>query len=51
MNLVSVVMPYFRKKAFIKQSIKSVLSQTYKNFEILIVYDDKDLTDYKYINK
>jgi teichuronic acid biosynthesis glycosyltransferase TuaG len=51
MNLVSVVMPYFRKKAFIKQSIKSVLSQTYKNLEILIVYDDKDLTDYNYINK
>ena len=33
-------MPYFKKKEFFLQSIKSVLDQTYSNIEVLIVYDD-----------
>ena len=45
----SVIIPYYKKKKYIKKSIKSVLSQTYKNFEIIIIYDDKDKSDLKYI--
>ena len=45
MNLVTVVMPYFKKKNYVITSIKSVLAQTYKNFELIIVYDDEDMTD------
>ena len=37
MILVSVIVPYFKKKKFIEQTIKSILSQTYKNFEIIVV--------------
>ena len=51
MNLISVVMPYFNKKNYITESINSVLDQTYQNFEIIIVYDNKNKTDIDFINK
>ena len=34
-----------------KQSIESVLNQTYSNFEIIIIYDDTDIEDLNYINE
>jgi len=37
--LVSVVMPVYNAKKFLSQSIESVLSQTYKNFEFIIIDD------------
>lgn len=51
MDLVSVVIPYFKKKKFIKQSLMSVLKQTYKNLEIFIIYDDSDKEDLPFIKK
>ena len=50
MYLVSIIMPYFKKRNYIKKSINSALNQTYQNFEIIIVYDDQDLGDFKFIN-
>ena len=44
-------MPYYKKRDYIKQTIKSVLNQTYQNFEIILVYDDQDLSDLHYIKK
>ena len=49
MNLVSIIMPFYKKKKYILNSIKSILNQTYKNFEIIIIYDDTNLDDLKYI--
>tara|TARA_B110000971_G_C19966022_1_gene480257 strand:- start:487 stop:1239 length:753 start_codon:yes stop_codon:yes gene_type:complete len=51
MQLVSVIMPYYKKKAYIKDSIRSVLKQTYQNFEIIIVYDDTDKSDLEFIRQ
>ena len=48
-SLVSVIIPYFKKKKFIKSSIKSATSQSYKNLEIIIIYDDESLEDLEYI--
>ena len=49
MKLISIIMPYYKKRAFVEEAINSVLCQTYKKFELILIYDDEDLDDYKYI--
>jgi len=51
MDLISVIIPYFKKKRFIEDAVNSVLNQSYTNIEILIIYDDQDLEDLKYLNE
>ena len=51
MDLVSVIIPYFKKKDTILGSINSVLNQTYKNFEIIIVYDDESKSEWNFIKE
>jgi teichuronic acid biosynthesis glycosyltransferase TuaG len=54
MDLISVIIPYYKKKEYIISSINSVLNQTYKNLEIIIIYDDlikEDLNLLKKIKK
>ena len=51
MELISVIIPYYKKKKFIYSAIKSALSQTYKKIEIIIIYDNPDLDDLEYIKK
>ena len=38
--LVSVIIPYYKKQKFINKTIYSVLNQTYRNFEIIIINDE-----------
>ena len=51
MKLVSIIIPYFNKINYIKKTLSSVLNQTYKKIEILIIYDDKNIKDYNQILK
>ena len=45
-GLVSIIMPSYNTANFIGETIKSVLEQTYKNWELLIVDDcSTDNTD------
>ena len=37
---ISVVMPVYNGENFLKEAIESILNQTYKDFEFLIVYDE-----------
>ena len=37
---ISVIIPYFKKKKYFEKTIKSILNQSYKNFEIILIYDD-----------
>jgi len=50
-DLVSIIIPYFKKKKFIKHTINSVVNQTYKKYEVIIVYDDTNFSDLPYIKK
>ena len=49
MNMVSIIMPYYKKRIFFLLSLESVLNQTFQNFEIIIIYDDSDMFDLDYI--
>ena len=51
MDLVSIIIPYRKKRNFISNSIKSVLNQTYVNFELIIIYDDENENDLNLINE
>ena len=48
-SLVSIIVPYYKKKHFLKKTINSILKQTYKNYEIILIYDDVDKTDLVFI--
>ena len=53
--LVSVIIANYNNAVFLDQCIKSILNQTYKNIEIIVV-DDKSTDNsidelYKYKNK
>ena len=39
MDLVSVIIPYYKKKNFINETVDSALKQSYKNLEIIIAPD------------
>ena len=48
-DLVSVIVPYYRKRNFFKNCILSILNQTYSNIEIVIIYDDENKADLSFI--
>ena len=51
MDLVSVIIPYYKKRNFIKETVVSVINQSYDYFEILIIYDDINLNDLEFLQE
>ena len=47
---VSIIIPYHRKKKFFFKTIKSLLNQSFKSFEIIIIYDDYNHDELDYVN-
>lgn len=43
-GLISVIMPVYNGQGYIRRAVKSILQQTYRNWELLIISDD--LQDY-----
>ena len=50
MELITVIMPFFKKKEYFKDTYTSVINQTYQNLEVIIIYDDYDKKDLDFIN-
>jgi len=48
---VSVIMPFFKKISFFKEAYYSILNQGFRNLEIIVIYDDEDITDLFSIKK
>lgn len=54
--MFSIVIPYYKKRQYIERCIDSIISQTYQNFEIILIDDGSDddvskLCENKYSNK
>ncbi len=50
-GLVSIIIPYYKKKNYFLKSFNSAYNQSYKEKEIIIIYDDNNLNELKYIKK
>jgi teichuronic acid biosynthesis glycosyltransferase TuaG len=48
-NIISVIIPYFKKRIFFKETIRSIINQSYKNFEIILIYDDTNQNELKFV--
>ena len=51
MVLVSIIIPHFNRSILLKETIDSVLSQTYKDWEIIVVDDRSEESEFKKIKK
>ena len=51
MPLVSIIISYYKKSFFFEKTINSILKQTYKNYEIIVVYDDRDKSELNLVKK
>ena len=51
MTKVSVIIPYYKKKKYILSTLNSVINQTYKNLEIIIIFDEENLKNLDFIHK
>jgi teichuronic acid biosynthesis glycosyltransferase TuaG len=50
-QLISIVIPYYKKRKYILKTMKSILRQNYKNIEIILVYDDDNKKDLNFLLK
>ena len=49
--LVSIIIPYHKKKNFFKLTIDSIKNQSFQNFEVILIYDDTDLSELSFVKK
>ncbi len=48
-ELISIIIPYFKKKKYLEKTIQSIAKQTYQKFEVILIYDDIDNSDLKFV--
>ena len=50
-DLVSIIIPFYNEKNYFDECINSVLNQSYKNIEIIIINDGSDNEYIEYLRK
>ena len=50
-NLISIVVPVYQSEKYIESAIQSVLAQTYRNWEMILVDDGSSDRSYEIIKK
>ena len=50
-DLVSIIIPYYKKNEFFEETIQSILKQSYSNYEVILIYDDPDRKDLNFVKK
>lgn len=50
-NLISIIIPYHRKKKYFQQTINSIKKQTYSLIELIVIYDDNSKSELKFVEK
>ena len=50
-ELISVIIPTYKRSETLERAIKSVMAQTYKNIEIIVVDDNAEYPEYRIRNK
>ena len=48
-DLISVIIPFYKKRKYFFKTINSLKKQSYKNYEAIVVYDDEDKSDLKFV--
>lgn len=50
-NLISIITPVYNvEDKYLKECLKSIINQTYKNIELLLIIDKKDIKNYNICN-
>ncbi|MGL5649961.1 MAG: glycosyltransferase family 2 protein [Clostridium sp.] len=47
MELISIIMPTYKRKELFNRALKSLINQTYSNIEIVIIDDNSEFPDYR----
>lgn len=48
---VSIIMPYFKSESYLKETIRSIINQTYKYWELIIIDDENTKNSQKILAK
>jgi len=49
--LVSIIIPYHKKRNFFSHTINSIKNQILKNYEVIVIYDDVNHEEISYVKK
>tara|TARA_B100001121_G_scaffold304806_1_gene320956 strand:- start:1430 stop:2167 length:738 start_codon:yes stop_codon:yes gene_type:complete len=51
MKPISIIIPYYKKEKYFKKTINSILNQTFRSFEVLIIFDEENLNNFEFIKQ
>ena len=48
-DLISVIISFYKKSNYLKKTINSLANQTFKNYEVILIYDDNDYGEINFV--